>query len=95
MTGVPHPDFLLHNYRFELPAERIAQVPAARRSDARLMVLDRGCDALLECRFSDIAEHLPENCLLVANNSRVVPARLFGRRPGGGVLEMLLLTPPP
>jgi S-adenosylmethionine:tRNA ribosyltransferase-isomerase len=38
---------------------------------------------------------LPENCLLVANNSRVVPARLFGRRPGGGVLEMLLLTPPP
>ncbi|MDR1685364.1 MAG: S-adenosylmethionine:tRNA ribosyltransferase-isomerase [Desulfovibrio sp.] len=92
---VPHPDFLLCNYRFDLPAERIAQAPAARRSDARLMVLDRRRGALLEGRFSDLAEHLPENCLLVANNSRVVPARLFGRRPGGGALEMLLLTPPP
>ncbi|MDR2123659.1 MAG: S-adenosylmethionine:tRNA ribosyltransferase-isomerase [Desulfovibrio sp.] len=90
-----HPDFLLCNYRFELPAQRIAQAPAFRRADARLMVLDRCRDALADGRFSDLAEYLPKNCLLVANNSRVVPARLFGRRPGGGALEMLLLTPPP
>jgi S-adenosylmethionine:tRNA ribosyltransferase-isomerase len=90
-----HPDFLLSSYHFDLPAERIAQTPAARRSDARLMVLDRCRAAPDECRFFDLAEHLPENCLIVANNSRVAPARLFGHRPGGGALEMLLLTPPP
>ncbi|MDR1947192.1 MAG: S-adenosylmethionine:tRNA ribosyltransferase-isomerase [Desulfovibrio sp.] len=90
-----HPDFLLQNYRFDLPKDRIAQVPAPHRSDSRLLVLDRRGATLEDCRFADLAKYLPANCLLVANNSRVVPARLFGRRPNGGILEMLLLTPLP
>lgn len=89
------PDFSLRDYMFDLPDERIAQWPARNRTDSRLMVLDRNKNALEVTTFSDILSHLPENCLLVANNSRVVPARLTGRRQGGGGLEFLLLTPLP
>jgi S-adenosylmethionine:tRNA ribosyltransferase-isomerase len=59
------------------------------------MVLDRASGATRTGFFSELPACLPENCLLVANNSRVIPARLWGRRPSGGRVEFLLLTPPP
>jgi S-adenosylmethionine:tRNA ribosyltransferase-isomerase len=59
------------------------------------MVLNRADGATLTGNFPDILSHLPAGCLLVANNSRVVPARIPARRAGGGALEFLLLTPPP
>lgn len=88
-------DFLLSSYCFELPEERIAQQPEPERDASRLMVLERDFGAIRAGVFSDILRFLPENCLLVANNSRVVPARMFGFRPGGGRAEALLLTPLP
>ena len=45
--------------------------------------------------FAHLPEFLPENALLVVNNSRVVPARLFGQKPSSGKCELLVLTPPP
>lgn len=88
------PDFSLCSYQFDLPEDRIAQVPAERRSGSRLMVLKKGGGT--ECStFSNLLNYLPEKCLLVANNSRVVPARLTGQRQGGGRLEFLLLSPLP
>ncbi|MDR2077213.1 MAG: tRNA preQ1(34) S-adenosylmethionine ribosyltransferase-isomerase QueA [Desulfovibrio sp.] len=88
-------DFRLQSYAFPLPEERIAQEPAAARASSRLMVLRREDGGVSLGNFPDILRHLPEKCLLVANNARVIPARLFGRRPGGGAAEFLLLTPPP
>lgn len=90
-----HPDFLLSSYTYELPEDRIAQQPALERAASRLMLLDRRSGVAQCALFADILSYLPENALLVANNSRVVPARLTGTRPGGAKVELLLLTPPP
>ncbi|MDR2488848.1 MAG: S-adenosylmethionine:tRNA ribosyltransferase-isomerase [Desulfovibrio sp.] len=95
-AGEPdNPDFRLSAYDFDLPEALVAQYPAVERSGSRLMILRRGEDAPAQAAFADWLRYLPEGCLLVANNSRVVPARLRGRRPGGGSLECLLLTPLP
>jgi len=88
-------DFRLSSYSYELPEERIAQQPADRRDASRLMVLERATGEARERRFAELPELLPPGALLVANNSRVVPARLFGAKPSGGKVEFLLLTPPP
>ena len=94
---MPHipPDFALSSYSFALPEDRIAQHPAAERSASRLLCLDRAAGRLEHARFADIGRHLPGRSLLVVNNSRVIPARVFGQRPGCGRMEMLLLTPLP
>ena len=88
-------DFCLSAYSFDLPEEHIAQSPAMERCASRLMVLDRSRKRLEQGLFPDILRYLPEKCLLVANNSRVAPVRLAGKRDSGGKLECLLLTPPP
>lgn len=93
----PEPeDFLLESYDFPLPAASIAQFPPEVRGSSRLMVLPREGGEAAHARFGDLADWLPEGALLVANNSRVLPARLSGRREAtGGGVEFLLLTPLP
>lgn len=88
-------DFRLDSYIFDLPEDRIAQWPAPERADSRLMVLRRSDSTLSTDTFHNILDYLPPECLLVANNSRVVPVRLISKRKGGGKLETLLLTPLP
>ncbi len=94
MSNIPV-DCDLRSYRYDLPEERIAQQPAQRRDASRLMVVDRAAGEAREAAFAELAELLPPEALLVANNSRVVPARLYGRKDTGGRVEFLLLTPPP
>ncbi|MCJ2165160.1 MULTISPECIES: tRNA preQ1(34) S-adenosylmethionine ribosyltransferase-isomerase QueA [unclassified Pseudodesulfovibrio] len=88
-------DYLLSNYNFELPEDRIAQQPADRRDGSKLLVLGRDDGNLTEAAFTDLLDFLPDNALLVANNSRVIPARIFGAKATGGQVEFLLLTPLP
>ena len=88
-------EFLLSSYRFDLPEAQIAQCPPVVRGASRLMVLPRQQGPVQHALFAELISHLPENCLLVANNSRVVPARLFGQRPTGGRVDCLVLTPLP
>jgi S-adenosylmethionine:tRNA ribosyltransferase-isomerase len=88
-------DYRLSSYDYKLPEDRIAQEPAQRRDGSRLLILDRAAETLTPARFRDLLDHLPDNCLLVANNSRVIPARIFGNKPTGGHVEFLLLTPLP
>ena len=95
MTRTSEQDFLLRSYFFEWPEERIAQFPAPDRDASRLMVLERASGLMRTAVFSDLPAYLPQKCLLVANNTRVIPARLRGIRSGGGRVEFLLLTPPP
>jgi S-adenosylmethionine:tRNA ribosyltransferase-isomerase len=78
-------------YRYELPAELIARVPAARRDEARLLVVDP--DAMHDRTFGDFPALLRAGDVLVINETRVVPARLRGTRAGGGRAEILLLRP--
>ena len=87
--------FSLDAYDYPLPEERIAQFPPEQRGASRLLVLDRKTGCLTDSMFTHLPEFLPSGALLVANNSRVVPARLLGTRPSGGKAELLLLTPPP
>ena len=79
------------DFDYELPEERIAQAPAEPRDSCRLLVLHRRNGSLEHRRFTDIVEYLDPGDLLVANRTRVLPARLVGRKPTGGVAETLLL----
>lgn len=78
-------------FEYSLPSHFIAQQPAEPRDSSRLMVLDRKTGALQHLRFRDIEAFLHVGDLLVANNSRVLPARLHGRKQSGGAVELLLL----
>lgn len=89
------PEFALASYTYHLPDGQIAQEPAGRRDASRLLVLHRRTGTVGEGLFRDLERHLPPDCLLVANNSKVLPARLHGKKPGGGKAEFLLLTPLP
>jgi S-adenosylmethionine:tRNA ribosyltransferase-isomerase len=76
---------------YDLPQELIAQRPADPRDSSRLLVYERGSGAVRHRRFRELPEELTRGELVVVNDSRVVPARLRLRRPGGGAAEVLLL----
>jgi S-adenosylmethionine:tRNA ribosyltransferase-isomerase len=78
---------------YELPEALIAQAPAEPRDAARLLLLPRAGGAALDRRFSDLPELLDPGDLLVMNDSRVLPARLLGRKDSGGRCEALLVEP--
>ena len=82
-----------HAYHYELPAELIAQFPAERRGDARLLLVQRGGTVLGERSFRELPQLLEPGDLLVLNESRVLPARLWTRRASGGRVELLLIRP--
>ncbi len=86
MTGVRGP-WRLSDFDFDLPAELIAQHPASERSASRLLVVD---DPIRDLQFKDMVALLNPGDLLVFNNSRVIPARLFGTKPTGGKVEILV-----
>ncbi|HXV75497.1 MAG TPA: tRNA preQ1(34) S-adenosylmethionine ribosyltransferase-isomerase QueA [Candidatus Polarisedimenticolaceae bacterium] len=77
-------------FDYRLPPDRIAQRPAARRDGSRLLVLDRRTGELSHSRFDRLADWLTAGDLLVLNDTRVFPARLHGRKPTGGRVELLL-----
>lgn len=81
------------DFDYELPEELIAQTPLTNRSSSRLMVLNRQTNEIKDLHFTDILDELEEGDALVVNETRVIPARIFGVKPDtGGHLEVLLLT---
>lgn len=83
---------LTATYDYELPPELIAQVPPPRREDARMLVLDRASGTLEHRTIGDLPDFLRPGDALVLNDTRVIPARLFGSKEGsGGRVEVLLL----
>jgi S-adenosylmethionine:tRNA ribosyltransferase-isomerase len=83
--------FSLDDYDYELPPERIAQHPADRRDEARLLHLDRRSGTLAHRRFDALPDLLGPGDVLVVNDTAVVPARLLGRKDSGGRVEVFLL----
>lgn len=92
MTNVPA-DRQLASYEYALPAAQIAKVPAANRHGSKLLVLDRARGHTEHRNFLELPEILRPGDLLVLNETRVLPARLRGRRPSGGAAEVLLVRP--
>ena len=83
-------DFLLESYDFALPPELIAQHPATSRDKSRLMVLE-GAAAPQHREFPDVVGYFRPGDLLVRNNTKVIPARIYGCRATGGKVEILLV----
>ena len=79
------------DFNYHLPESSIAQTPLEPRDASRLLVLHRDSGALEHRIFREIGEYLRPNDLLVLNQTRVIPARIFARKPTGGKVELLLL----
>ncbi|MBS3785301.1 MAG: tRNA preQ1(34) S-adenosylmethionine ribosyltransferase-isomerase QueA [Gammaproteobacteria bacterium] len=80
----------VRDFEFDLPPSLIAAEPPANRTDSRLLVLSPTTGAVLDRQFGDILDYLKPNDLLVLNDTRVIPARLFAQKETGGAVEILL-----
>ncbi|HSX59096.1 MAG TPA: tRNA preQ1(34) S-adenosylmethionine ribosyltransferase-isomerase QueA [Tahibacter sp.] len=78
------------DFHFDLPPELIAQQPLQRRSASRLLELDAAANTLTDRHFGELVERLQPGDLLVFNDTRVLPARLFGNKTSGGAVEILI-----
>ena len=81
----------LEEFNYELPEELIAQVPIEKRDESRLMVLNRKEKTIEHKKFKDIIEYLEPGDCLVRNNTKVIPARLYGKKDTGANVEFVLL----
>lgn len=81
----------IRDFDYELPKELIAQVPSEKRENCRMMVLDKNNQTIENKHFYDILDYFDENDVLVLNNTKVIPARLFGRKDTGAHIEVFLL----
>ncbi len=101
LAGIPQPPNFdatvkTSDFDYQLPPELIAQHPPERREDARLLVLERESGKIRHRVFPEIVDYFRPGDLLVLNDTRVIPARLLGKRPvTGGKAEVLLLAPLP
>jgi len=75
------------DFTFDLPADLIAQVPLSERSASRLLVLQGGTGAVQDALITDLPQQLQAGDLLVFNDTRVVPARVYGSKPSGGRVD--------
>lgn len=82
---------LLSEFDYELPEELIAQLPADKRENSKMMVLDRSSKNISHKHFYDIVDLIEKDTLLVLNNTKVMPARLYGHKDTGAKIEIFLL----
>ena len=85
------PALRVSDFEFDLPEELIANQPVEPRDAARMLVYERETGRSLHRRVRDLGEFLHPGDLLVFNDTRVLPVRLFGKRPSGGKVEALIL----
>ena len=86
--------FSLNDYDYHLPEERIAQRPVEGRDQSKLLFMDRNTGEIAHHKFLDIYDFLSPSDVLVINNTKVIPARLFGQKETGGKAEVLILDYP-
>ena len=83
-------ELLTSSYNFTLPEELIASHPASPRDHAKLLVYDRNSDTITHTYFYNLEKFLPQNCAFIFNDTKVIKARLFGKKPSGGKIELLI-----
>ena len=84
---------LTSSYDYELPEELIATHPVSPREHARLLVYNRHNRSIVHSRFDRIDDFLPEECAIIFNDTKVIKARLYGRKESGGEIELLINRP--
>ena len=82
---------LVSEFDYKLPEELIAQTPSEKRDECRMMVLDKNSQTIEHKHFFDIVDYLDSNSVLVLNNTKVIPARLYGYKETGALIEIFLL----
>ncbi len=90
---VSNPELLTSSYDFHLPDELIAAYPANPRDHAKLLVYNRETDTITHAHFYDLEQFIPKDCALIFNDTKVIKARLFGHKPSGGKIELLINRP--
>ncbi len=83
-------ELLTQSYDFTLPEELIATHPASPRDHAKLLVYDRKTDSITHTHFYEFEKYIPKGCALLFNDTKVIKARLFGHKPSGGKIELLI-----
>lgn len=87
-----HPKHLsIKDFNYDLPAEKIAHHPLDERDSSKLLVYEEG--EIKQDIYKNLAHHLPENSLLIFNNTKVIPARVLFKKPTGGTIEIFCLEP--
>lgn len=81
----------IKDYNYDLPDERIAKFPKAERDQSKLLIYDKGI--ISEDSFQNLTDYLPDNALMVFNNTKVIQARLYFRKDTGALIEVFLLEP--
>ena len=81
----------IQEFDYELPEELIAQTPCEKRENSKMMVLKKDCNLIEHKNFFNIVDYLDDNCVLVLNNTKVMPARLYGYKDTGAKIEVFLL----
>ena len=85
------PKIKIQEYSYNLPQERIAKYPLEKRDSSKLLIYNKG--EISQSVFTSLPSFLPQGSLMVFNNTRVVPARLFFRKETGAVIEIFCLEP--
>ncbi len=83
-------NLLIQSYNYELPDERIARFPLAKRDETKLLVMRGG--NITDTKFNSLPDYIPENSLFIFNNTRVIKARLVFHKPGGARIEIFCLN---
>ncbi len=81
----------ISEFDYNLPENLIAQMPADKRENSKMLVLDKTIQTIEHKHFFDIVDYIDENSILVLNNTKVIPARLYGTKETGGKIEVFLL----
>jgi len=87
---VSNSELLTSSYDFTLPSELIATHPANPRDHAKLLVYDRASNKITHTHFYDFEKYIPKNCALIFNDTKVIKARMYGHKPSGGKIELLI-----
>jgi S-adenosylmethionine:tRNA ribosyltransferase-isomerase len=84
---------LTSSYDYQLPEELIATHPVSPRDHAKLLVYNRKDRSIIHTRFDALNDHIPEKCALIFNDTKVIKARLYGKKESGGSIELLINRP--
>ena len=85
--------YKVSTYDYFLPTKLIASHPTKNRDDAKVLVYDRKTDTIIHTTFKNIFNFFPQKCAVILNNTKVVKARIFGKKESGGKVELLLNSP--
>lgn len=88
-----NPELLTQSYDFTLPSELIATYPANPRDSAKLLVYNKESDTIEHAHFYDLEKFLPKNVTFIFNDTKVIKARIFGHKPTGAKIELLINRP--